>query len=245
MCVRVGADLNLKIHSEMHCSFSLLSIVALLYFCFLELNALTTIRNGMTDRSRRQLVIAAGGGLSFLCVPRDAVAYTPDDDPLRESLYLICRVQEATCLQERYIKKQSPPIRKMKLTLRLVDRSYRLLDQVNFVSKYMEDSDVVAAYQAGSEAVSSLQDAIDFVYGYYQQKDGDTMTTEQREFLLESLATTRERLFDFVGYLPDQTKLGQARARVEQENKLNVDEFDPDLVNDAGIFNPIQLPWKE
>ncbi len=44
-------------------------------------------------------------------------AYTPDSDALRESLYLICRVQEATCLHERYIQKKAPPIQKMKLTL--------------------------------------------------------------------------------------------------------------------------------
>lgn len=36
------------------------------------------------------------------------------------------------------------------------------------------------------------------------------------------------------------------RSVLRQEwNMLNVDEFDPDLVSDAGIFNPIKLPWKE
>ena len=130
----------------------------------------------------------------------------------------------------------------MKLTLRLVDRSYRLLDQINYISKFISPQDVITATQAGNEAADSLQDAIDFVYGY--QKDGDAMTSEQREFLVTALAETREKLFDFVAYLPDQEKLAQARKRVEDENKLNVEEFDPDLADDAGIFNPIELPWK-
>jgi hypothetical protein len=169
-------------------------------------------------------------------------AYTPDSDALRESLYLLCRVQEATCLQERYIQKKAPPIQKMKLTLRLVDRSYRLLDQINYISKFIPPDDIVLAVQVGNEAVDSLQDAIDFVNQY--DKGGDSMTVSQREFLIESLANAREKLFEFVAYLPNQDKLQEARLRVQEENKLNQDEFDPDLANDAGVYNPIELPWK-
>jgi hypothetical protein len=211
--------------------------------------------NGEFSRHRRESLAKIVSGLGFVfgmvvdptnirCIlaPPAANAYTPDPDSLRESLYLLCRVQEATCLQERYIQKASPPIKKMKLTLRLVDRSYRLIDQINYVSKFIDAANVVAATQVGNEAADSLQDAIDFVYGY--QKDGDAMTTAQKEFLIAALTDTREKLFDFVSYLPDQAKLLEARARVEEENKLNVNEFDPDLANDAGIFNPIELPWK-
>ena len=182
---------------------------------------------------------------SFSFIPSVANAYTPDPDSLRESLYLLCRVQEATCLQERYIQKASPPLKKMKLTLRLVEKSYRLLDQINSVSKFINADDVVAATQVGNEAADALQDAIDFVYGYQKpNKDGDAMTRQQKDFLLAALTETREKLFDFFSYLPDQTKLLEARARVEEENKLNIYEFDPDLANDQGIFNPIELPWK-
>jgi len=134
----------------------------------------------------------------------------------------------------------------MKLTLRLVDKSYRLLDQINFISKYITDSDkVVAATQAGNEAADALQEAIDFVFGYKQ--DGAAMTLEQKDFLKEALTTTREKLFDFVEYLPpdlQQSKVLAARTRVEEENKLNTDEFDPDLATDAGVYNPVVLPWK-
>lgn len=170
-----------------------------------------------------------------------ANAYTPDPDPLKESLYLLSRVQEATCLQERYIEKSRPPIEKMKLTLRLVDRSYRLLDQVNYVSKFLDSDAVVEATQLGYEAADALQEAIDFVNGFKQ--DGSAMTLEQRNFLKDALTETREKIFDFLEYLPDQGKVTTARTRVEEENKLNKDEFDPDLATDAGVYNPVVLPW--
>ena len=182
---------------------------------------------------------------SFTSSPQGAFAYQPDPDPLKESLYLLCRVQEATLLQERYINKQRPPIQKMKLALRLVERSYRIMDQINSVSKVIPDDDLVAAVQAGNEAAESLQDAIDFVYKYDTSKDSlaSSMSSEQRDFLITALTNTRERIFDFVDRVPDQSKVLSARTRVEEENKLNQDEFDPDLTDDAGVYNPIVLPW--
>lgn len=208
---------------------------------------------GLTVLSRRHvlfappsLVAAAAVATTTVFAPPllSAHAYTPDVDPLRESLYLICRVQEACVLQERYIEKQRPPLQKMKLTLRLVDRSYRLLDQINYVSLYISAPDVVAATQMGNEAAEALQEAIDFVASY--QQDASAMTNEQKDFLKESLTTTREKLFDFLDYLEttQQPKLLEARSRVERENALNKDEFDPDLATDAGVYNPIVLPWK-
>lgn len=195
------------------------------------------------EHSRRDAIVKSiliVPSISFGSLP--SYAYTPDSDALRESLYLVCRIQEATCLQERYIQKKAPPIKKMKLTLRLVDKSYRLLDQINYISKFIPTEDIVLAVQVGNEAADSLQDAIDFVNQY--DKGGDSMTVSQKEFLMDSLTNTREKLFDFVAYLPNQDKLQEARARVQEENKLNQDEFDPDLANDAGVYNPIELPWK-
>lgn len=176
--------------------------------------------------------------------PSAALAYDPDPDPLRESLYLVSRVQEATCLQERYIENKRPPIQKMKLTLRLVDKSYRLLDQVNYISKFLDGDDVVPATQLGNEAADSLQDAIDFVNKFKSGDDENPMSIEQKDYLKGSLTETRNKLFEFLDYLPDQQKLLEARARVEKENELNKDEFDPDLGTDAGVYNPVVLPWK-
>lgn len=222
-----------------------------------EIDSEPLLLSSVTDRRNallKPLVFSSGLLSSPLVLKKPfadpANAYTPDSDHLRESLYLICRVQEATCLQERYIEKSRPPIQKMKLTLRLVDKSYRLLDQVNFISKNIQGNDVVVATQLGNEAADALQEAIDFVYEYASknkaQDSGAMMTLEQRDFLKASLTECREKLFDFVEYLPpaDQIKLLEARKRVEDENNLNKDEFDPDLATDAGVYNPVTLPWK-
>ena len=80
------------------------------------------------------------------------------------------------------------------------------------------------------------------MYGFKQ--DASAVTPAQKDFVTAALRDTRNLLFDFVAYLPDQSKLANARRRVEEENKLNVEEFDPDLANDAGIYDPIVLPWK-
>jgi hypothetical protein len=205
------------------------------------LNRRETLHRSFTTLASALLIVGKS-------LPQAAQAYTPDPDPLKESLYLLCRVQEATLLQERYIQRKRPPISKMKLTLRLVERSYRIQDQVNYVSRYIPPDHVVAATEAGNQAAESLQDAISFVYAFTnseKEQQQEPMTSEQRAFLLEALADTRQKIFDFVDYLPDSSPLLSARARVEQENKLNRDEFDPDLADEAtGIYTPIELPWK-
>lgn len=90
-----------------------------------------------------------------------AAAYTPDANPLRESLYLMSRVQEATVQQERFVNRatqQDVLKSKMKLTLRLVEKNYRILDQITYCSEYITPSDkVVEATAAGYEAAEALQ----------------------------------------------------------------------------------------
>ena len=145
-----------------------------------------------------------------------AVAYEADSDPLRESLYLMSRVQEATVQQERFVNRaeaQDALKSKMKLTLRLVEKNYRLLDQIIFASEYINpQSKVVEATTAGYEAAEALQNAIDYVnsdLGKGPFEDG------QKEYLTSNLGECRERLFDFLSYMP-QDKLKDARKRVEE-----------------------------
>jgi hypothetical protein len=127
----------------------------------------------------------------------------------------------------------------MKLTLKLIEKNYRLLDQINYASAFVEPKDaLVDASEAGYEAVDALQAAIDYV-----RNDLGTgpMTDVQRSFLTCQLLSCRENLFKFVKYMP-QDKLEAARLRVEDENVKNRDEFDGDA--DAGVYNPVVLPWK-
>jgi hypothetical protein len=59
---------------------------------------------------------------------------------------------------------------------------------------------------------------------------------------MTSMRSCRDNLFVFLQYMP-QEKLNAARFRVEDENVKNRDEFDGDA--DAGVYNPVTLPWKQ
>ena len=183
---------------------------------------------------------SVAGMIGFM---KPAMAYTPDPDPLRESLYLISRVQEATVQQERFISRstlQQELQMKMKLTLKLVEKNYRLLDQINYASTFVNPKDaLVEASEAGYEAVDALQSAIDFVRNDLNGEG--PLTDSQKAFLTTSMQSCRENLFVFLQYMP-QDKLEAARKRVEEENVLNREEFDGDA--DAGVYNPVILPWK-
>jgi len=193
------------------------------------------------DHSRRQVMLSGIFGLSLL-TPSSANAYTPDSDKLRESLYLISRVQEATVQQERFVNRstmQEELKGKMKLTLRLVEKNYLLLDQINYCSNFVEPrEEVIAAVEAGNIAVEALQAAIDYV-----NKDLKTgpLGKEQVEYLVSNLTECREQLFVFLKYMP-QDKLQQARDRVEDENVKNREEYAGEQTD--GLFNPVKLPWK-
>jgi hypothetical protein len=204
----------------------------------------TTVVSDRSDR-RRALLFGMVSGLTAVSSSKPAVAYTPDSDKLRESLYLMSRVQEATVQQERFASNavlQEELKKKLSLSLRLVDRSYRILDQINFASQYVEPaSELVTATEAGYKAAEALQEAIDFVKSN-ALGSGINVTEEQRSFLVESMQTTRNELFTFLMYMP-QDKLAEARHRVERENVDNREEFGGD--ENAGVYRPVKLPWKE
>ena len=170
-----------------------------------------------------------------------AWAYQPDPDKLQESLYLISRVQEATVQQERFVNNSSSQEElkgKMKLTLKLVEKNYLLLDQINFCSTFIPMDDVVAASAAGYNAVEALQTAIDYVN---QELATGPLTSQQQRLLSQAMQTTRSELFTFLDYMPVE-KLQNARKRVETENVSNREEYGGD--GSEGVYNPVVLPWK-
>jgi hypothetical protein len=211
------------------------------------INKLTTGASHLRAGSihRREAAVAISSLWTFVIastLPSPALAYTPDPEKLRESLYLMSRVQEATVQQERFVSKaatQEDLKSKMQLTLKLVEKNYRLLDQINYASAFVEPKDdIVVASEAGYEAFDALQGAIDFVKSDLQS---GPLTQSQRIFLATSMQSCREKLFVFLKYMP-QEKLEAARFRVEDENVKNRDEFDGEA--DAGVYNPVTLPWK-
>lgn len=129
---------------------------------------------------------------------------------------------------------------KMKLTLKLVEKNYRLLDQINYASNFVEPREaIVTATEAGNVAVEALDSAIDYVRN---DLGVGPMEKDQQEFLINAMKDTRENLFVFLNYMPAD-KLAAARQRVEEENVKNREEFDG--ADDAGVYNPVVLPWKE
>lgn len=183
--------------------------------------------------------------------PLPSNAYTPDPDKLQESLYFISRVQEATVQQERFMNKLGGTTElrtKLKLTLRLVDKNYKLLDQINYSSAFVTPAEnLVEASEAGYEAVDALTSAIEFVkkdenwvQGNPSDKN-DQASKNRIAFLTEAMQTCRQQLLVYTEYMPVE-KLKNARYRVEDENISNREEFDGD--DDAGVYNPVNLPWK-
>ena len=180
-----------------------------------------TTSSNLTTANRREFFRVVSASAATITLTQSssiqpAIAYTPDPDPLRESLYLMSRVQEATVQQERFVNRatsQDALKSKMKLTLRLVEKNYRLLDQITYASEFVSPMDkIVDATTAGYEAAEALQNAIDYVKD--DLKSGP-FENGQKEFLTENLAQCRERLFDFLSYMP-KDKLMAARKRVEE-----------------------------
>lgn len=201
-----------------------------------ELNRRKVLKTASTS-----FLIAANTGMVFTSTPKLVLAYEPDPDPLRESLYLVSRVQEATVQQERFVRKatdQQALKNKMKLTLLLIDKNYKLLDQITYCSTFLPSENLVEATEAGNIAAEELQSAIEYVKS--DLKSGP-LDQKQKDYIIDALTATRESLFIFLDFIP-QDKLEGARARIEEENKLNIEEFDGDET--AGVYNPVILPWK-
>ena len=183
---------------------------------------LSAIYNHNTINSRREhikQILISTSAVAFLTstiTSQPSNAYTPDQNPLRESLYLISRVQEATVQQERFVNRASQQDvlkNKMKLTLRLVEKNYKLLDQITLCANYVTPEDkVVDATTFGYEAAEALQTAIDYVNS--ELGSGD-FKKDQKEYLISNLKESRERLFDFLDFMPKDELLA-ARKRVEE-----------------------------
>eukprot|EP00929_Paragymnodinium_shiwhaense_P007695 TRINITY_DN111603_c0_g1_i1.p1 TRINITY_DN111603_c0_g1~~TRINITY_DN111603_c0_g1_i1.p1 ORF type:complete len:259 (-),score=67.11 TRINITY_DN111603_c0_g1_i1:267-1043(-) len=178
-------------------------------------------------------------------------AQTTEAEKLQQALYLMSRAQEATVQQERFISKvdsQEVVKKKMSKALKMADSAYRLVDQVVFATKFVDAKNIVSASQAGNEAVDAWQGAMDYIGDSMQKGD---VTDEQRSYLRDSMRTTRDKLFEFLAYMP-QDKVAEVRKIIEDENVINradaetaVNSGDGSIDKSAGVFNPVTLPWKD
>jgi len=125
------------------------------------------------------------------------------------------------------------------MALTMMMDNYRLSDQIVTAAGYIEPSTkVLPASQIGNEAVDALVVANEY---FAKELKATKLTEEQRKFLVTALTSCRQKLDDFLAYLPSEV-VEKARRQVEEENALNAKEF---VGEDGGIVNPVTLPWKK
>lgn len=166
---------------------------------------------------------------------------TNDPEKLQGALYLISRVQEATAQQERLVstgKFKDVQRNNIKMAINMMLDNYRLGDQIVVASGYVEPStSVMKASAAGNEAIDALETAKEY---FNKDLKVAALTDDQRKFIVTAMKTTREKLDNFLKFLPSEA-VSKARQQVEDENAKNLVEFQGE---GGAIINPVKLPWK-
>jgi len=212
---------------------------------------------------RRGALLATVGVSAGLLEPRGARSFSPSDlgagkagvssgmslpqankDPreLKESLYYISRVQEATVQQERLVstgKFKDMQRNSIRMALNMMLDNYKLNDNIIVASGYANPvANVMKASTAGNEAVETLQTAQDY---FAKDLKVAGLSDDQRKFVLTAMQATRNKLDGFLSYMPSDV-VQAARKQVEDENDLNMKEFAGDV---GTVMNPVKLPWKK
>jgi len=165
------------------------------------------------------------------------------EDKLKENLYYISRVQEATVQEERLVstgKFKDVQRNSIRMALSMMLENYKLSDNIVAAAAYATpQANVLKASQSGTEAVEALQTAQEY---FAKDLKVSGLTDEQRQFILTAMKATRSKLDGFLTYMPADV-LSAARKQVEDENAQNLKEY----VGEAsgGIINPVTLPWKQ
>lgn len=161
-------------------------------------------------------------------------------DRLKEAIYFISRVQEATAQQERLVstgKFKDTQRNNIKMALNMMLDNYKLNDRIVAASAFIPQANLIKANQKGTEAVETLQTAQEY---FAKELKVSGLSDEQRTFVLDAMQATRSKLDDFLTFLPAST-VDAARKQVEDENDANMREY----AGEGAIINPIKLPWKK
>lgn len=165
-------------------------------------------------------------------------------DELQDALYLISRVQEATAQQERLVstgKFKDMQRNNIKMALNFMLDNYKLGDQIVVASAYASTDNVFKASQAGNEAIDVLETAKEY---FAKELKVSGLTDTQRKFVVDAMSATRGKLDTFLTYMPADV-VQAARQQVEDENGMNQKEYQSPDGDNAGIMNPVTLPWKK
>jgi len=154
--------------------------------------------------------------------------------PLESSLYTILRVREATEQETRLIKSgkfKDVQRANVKLACRFMLQNYRLADNFNSASTYLNGNKRYEATDAGQAVVQALYTILE----YFDSSDvenlkvGMTNNMAGKEYIvINGLDAARNGIDRFLAYFPQQ-EVDAVKELILEENRLNEKEFDPSL----------------
>lgn len=156
-------------------------------------------------------------------------------DTLDSYLYKIIRVREATQQERRLI--QSGKFKDMqranvKLAVKFMVQNYRLSDSVVGASTFLSggNSQQMRAIDTGQMAVQNLQTILE----YFDTSDvenikvGKNSMSGKEEIVVRGLEATQIKLDEFLSFF-DEGTVTRVKDQVQEENDLNMKEFDKSL----------------
>lgn len=157
------------------------------------------------------------------------------DTTLDSYLYKIVRVLEATQQEQRLIKTgkfKDMQRANVKLAIKFMVQNYRLSDCVVGASSFLKggNSQQMAAIDTGQMAVQNLQTILE----YFDSSDvenikvGKNSMSGKEEIVVKGLEATKIKLEQFLSYF-DEADVTRIKAQVQEENDLNLKEFDKSL----------------
>jgi len=165
-------------------------------------------------------------------------------ETLDEYLYKIVRVREATQQERRLIttgKFKDTQRANVKLAVKFMVQNYRLSDSVVGASTYLGggNSQQMRAIDTGQMAVQNLQTILE----YFDTSDvenikvGKNSMAGKEEIVVKGLEATQVKLDEFLSFF-DEATVSKVKAQVQEENELNVKEFDRSLGDIINLAPP-------
>lgn len=165
-------------------------------------------------------------------------------DTLDGYLYKIIRVREATQQERRLItsgKFKDTQRANVKLAVKFMVQNYRLSDSVVGASAFLSGGNTqqMRAIDTGQSAVQNLVTILE----YFDSSDvenikvGKNSMSGKEEIVLKGLEATQVKLDEFLSFF-DQTVVERVSAQIQEENKLNVEEFDKTLGDIINLAPP-------
>lgn len=156
-------------------------------------------------------------------------------DTLDSYLYKIVRVREATLQESRLIKTgkfKDMQRANVKLAIKFMVQNYRLSDSVVGASTFLSggNSQQMRAIDTGQMAVQNLQTILE----YFDSSDvenikvGKNSMNGKEEIVVKGLEATQVKLDEFLSFF-DEATVTRVKDQVQEENELNVKEFDRSL----------------